>query len=179
MTSPVDHAAPAWRRPRTPLPHPHGRLLIVTLLSVVIADQLSKACVRLWITPGEVVALLGPVLSLTNATNRGIAWGMLSGSELRLPFMTAVSLLMFVVLSAWYRRLQPDERPLAITLALLLAGGTGNFIDRLLYREVTDFIALHLVVPWPVFNLADVAITVGIALFATELVRRPPVPEPS
>ena len=154
---------------------PGHRLLLLTVVTGVVAlDQATKALVRTGMSPGERIPLLGELLALSHTTNRGIAWGMLSTSELRLPFMTAVSLITFVVLGAWFRRLTADERPLAWTLALLLAGALGNFIDRLLYREVTDFLAVSLVVAWPVFNIADIAITVGIVLFAANLAGRAP-----
>ena len=143
------------------------------LLVVVSLDQATKAAVRVHLELGETIPILGSVLELTHAENRGIAWGLLKNSGWRLPFMTVVSLLTFVVLAAWFRRLGVGERALAWTLSLLMAGALGNFGDRLLYREVTDFVAV--ILPewlggrWPVFNVADIAITAGIALFCWNL----------
>jgi signal peptidase II len=152
-----------------PPPHPHRHLLAVVLLVVVSLDQATKAAVRVHLELGETIPILGPLLQLTHAENRGIAWGLLKDSGWRLPFMTVVSLLTFVVLAAWFRRLGTGERALAWTLSLLMAGALGNFVDRLLYREVTDFVAVAapawLGGQWPVFNVADVAITTAIALF--------------
>ena len=148
----------------------HRRLLVAVVTTVVVLDQATKAAVRTSLAFGEHIPILAPLLSLQHTANRGIAWGMLSESTLRLPFMTAVSLVTFVALTAWFRRLGPDERPLAWTLSLLLGGALGNFVDRLLYREVTDFIAVSTGWAWPVFNVADVAITVGLVFFAAHIV---------
>ncbi len=164
-----------------PPPQPHRHLLAAVLLLVVSLDQATKAAVRVHLELGETIPLLAPILELTHVENRGIAWGLLKNSGWRLPFMTIVSLLTFVVLAAWFRRLQAEERSLAWTLSLLMAGAVGNFADRLLYREVTDFVAV--IAPrwlggqWPIFNVADIAITAGIALFAWNLLFRQ-VPEP-
>lgn len=162
--------------PGAPTPHPHRHLLAAVLLVIVSLDQATKAAVRVHVELGETFPILGSLLALTHAENRGIAWGLLENSGWRLPFMTVVSLLTFVALAAWFRRLQPQERSLAWTLSLLMAGAVGNFLDRLLYREVTDFVAI--VAPrwlggsWPIFNVADIAITGGIALFAWTLMYR-------
>ena len=161
-----------------PPPHPHTRLLAASVLFVCVLDQLSKALVREHMALGERIALLPGVLELVHIENRGIAWGLLTGNPLRLPFVTFLSLTTFLVMLGWFRRLRSDERLLAWSLALVLAGATGNFIDRLLYRRVTDFVEMS--VPgalgslaqtllgsssWAVFNIADIAITGGLVLF--------------
>ncbi len=159
-----------------PPPHPHRNLLAAVLFTVVTLDQASKAVVRLHLQLGDAIPVLGSLLGITHVENRGIAWGLLEASSFRLPLMTVVSLVTFVVLAAWFRRLQAYERSLAWTLCLLMAGAVGNFIDRLLYREVTDFVAVAapawLGGRWPIFNLADLAITAGIVLFGWHLLTR-------
>ena len=157
-----------------PPPHPHRHLLAAVLAVVVLLDQGSKAAVRVHIELGETHPVLGSLLAITHAENRGIAWGLLANSSWRLPLMTVVSLVTFVVLAAWFRRLAASERSLAWTLSLLMGGAIGNFADRLLYREVTDFVAVTapgwLGGRWPIFNVADAALTAGIALFLWHLV---------
>lgn len=161
-----------------PPPHPHRRLLISLMLLVCVLDQLSKALVREHLALGERVALLPGVLEFVHIENRGIAWGLLTGNPLRLPFVTFLSLTTFLVMLGWCRRLHSSERHLAWSLGLVLAGATGNFIDRLLYRQVTDFVEVSAPGPlatlahavlgsssWAVFNVADISISVGLVLF--------------
>lgn len=164
---------------RPPPPHPHLALLAGVVGVVTVADQASKAWIRDHLQVREARPVLPGLLELFHLENPGITWGLLSGHPLRLPFVTFLSLAAVLLVGAWFRRLGPVERPLALSLALVLGGAAGNFLDRLLYRRVTDF--LHVIVPgapgdwlealsgsrsWAVFNLADVAISGGLLLFA-------------
>jgi signal peptidase II len=157
----------------------HRTLLASVVCAVGVIDQISKALVREHLALGERIPLVPGLVELVRVENRGIAWGLLSGHPLRLPLVSALSLVTFVVMLGWHRRLAAHERGLAWSLSLVLAGATGNFIDRLLYRQVTDFVELIAPGPlgrltetalgassWAVFNVADAAITLGLALFA-------------
>lgn len=169
--------------PRPPPTHPHLGLLAGVVGAVTVADQASKAWVRSHLQVREARPVVPGLFELFHLENPGITWGLLSGHPLRLPFVTFLSLAAVLLVAAWFRRLGPDERPLAVSLALVLGGAGGNFLDRLLYRRVTDF--LHVIVPgapggwleavsgsrsWAVFNLADVAISSGLILFAVLVV---------
>jgi signal peptidase II len=83
----------------------------------------------------------------------------------------ALALVVSGVLTVWLLRLKPSERWLAAGLALLIGGALGNLVDRVLFGHVVDFIQVYLPVipltlfnPWPAFNLADSAITLGVTI---------------
>ena len=113
-----------------------------------------------------------PVFSLTLGYNTGAAFSFLgaAGGWQRGLFVL-VGLVASVVIVVWLRRLQAHERWSCWALSLILAGAVGNLIDRVLYGHVIDFIHLHYD-RWhyPVFNIADSAITIGVAMLLIHVV---------
>lgn len=125
---------------------------------IVILDQAAKAAIEANLVPGEKVDVLGP-LTLTLAHNDGVAFGLASGGGIALVALTLVALVFVVVLFA-----RNPERPgMWVAIGLLAGGALGNLIDRVRTGEVTDYLD---VLSWPPFNLADVAITLGVLVLA-------------
>jgi signal peptidase II len=122
--------------------------------AVVALDQLAKELVRSGVEPGERHDLvLG--IKLVNVRNSGIAFGLLSDGGALLVVGTAVALLALVFFFVTH-----TGRPLVwLPTGLLLGGAIGNLIDRALEGSVTDFVKLP---HFPAFNVADIAITVGV-----------------
>jgi signal peptidase II len=132
------------------------------LALVVACDQAAKALVRANIPRGERHNVFFGV-DLVNVRNKGIAFGLLDGGGALLTALTLAALALLVVYFATHA-----DRPLVwLPTGLLVGGALGNMLDRLTDRAVTDFIDVPL---WPSFNLADVAITCGVAalLFVLE-----------
>lgn len=145
-----------------------GRAWILALslaACVALVDQLAKQAVESRLVIGERVDVIGP-LQLTNVGNTGIAFGLAGGGGKAIVFLTIVALAMIVVLFAR----DPLRRGAWLAVGLLLGGAAGNLIDRIAHEAVTDFIKLPM---WPSFNLADVAITVGVILLAWSFLRDP------
>jgi signal peptidase II len=144
----------------------NGRLLFVGLAAVIfVLDRITKGLVAANIAPGTERAAL-PGVWITNTQNAGAAFGLAQqGTALFLfaSIAVALGLIVYVArtrISVW----------IAALLGLILGGTLGNGYDRLFHGSVTDFIALHF---WPVFNVADSAITIGVAvLLAGFLLRR-------
>lgn len=129
----------------------------LTVTALVLAlDQASKAIVRAEIVPGERVEVIGP-LSFAHVHNRGVAFGFLSGGG---AVVLVVVLLALALLIAYFVR-NADRRLLWLPTGLVLGGALGNLVDRLHQGYVTDFIRLP---RWPAFNVADIAITVGVVV---------------
>lgn len=125
---------------------------------VLVADQLTKALVSMRFAPGESLPLLPPMLSLTHVQNTGAAFGLFKGQQV---LFIGLSLIVMGWL-AWELRANRSMAPIVQWgSALILGGAAGNVIDRLRHGYVTDFIDLHV---WPVFNLGDSAITIGVTL---------------
>jgi len=132
---------------------------------VVIADQVAKAAIEANLVPGEHVGVLGP-LELTLSHNRGVAFGLAGGGGALLIVFTLVAL---AFVGAVFAR-DPAKPGMWVAVGLLGGGAIGNLIDRVRAGEVTDFVDLA---SWPPFNLADVAITLGVALLVFLYLREP------
>jgi signal peptidase II len=132
---------------------------------VVIADQAAKAAVEASLTIGEKVEVLGP-LELTLAHNRGVAFGLAGGAGVGLVLVTLAAL--GVVGYLFWR--EPTKPGMWVAAGLLAGGALGNLADRIRVDEVTDYIDVG---PWPPFNLADVAITLGVVLLVLIYLREP------
>ncbi len=107
------------------------------------------------------------------AENPGSAFSFLSGqpSWFRTPFFLVVSLAAMIFIVFYYRRTTPEQKWLRTALALVFGGAIGNFLDRMHLGYVIDFIDWHWFdkATWPTFNIADSAITVGIAVMLIEM----------
>ncbi len=105
--------------------------------------------------------------------NPGAAFGFLSGSAawLRLPFFLTTSVLAMIFIVYYFRKTQANQVVLRIALALVFGGALGNFADRVRLTYVIDFIDWHWFdkATWPTFNVADSAITVGVALMLLDM----------
>ncbi len=122
--------------------------------AVVIADQAIKAIVTASIGPGEVVKVI-PGLELVNVRNTGVAFGLFAGGG---ALVTVLVLAALIGLVAFF--LTHTARPLVwLPVGLLVGGAAGNLIDRIGQGSVTDFIDPSF---WPAFNVADIAITIGV-----------------
>ena len=125
---------------------------------VLIADQAAKALIEANLVPGEQVNVLGP-LEFTLAHNRGVAFGLASGGGVLLVALTVAAL---VVVGVLFAR-DPTRPGMWVAIGLLAGGALGNLVDRVRAGEVTDYIDL---LSWPPFNLADVAVTLGVVVLA-------------
>jgi signal peptidase II len=141
--------------------------LPVVAALVLLADQVTKYLVRANLRPGQSLPLvrwLTPVLQITYVTNTGAAFGLFPGwSQILIPVAVIV-----VAALVWYYFQLPDGQLLMhVALGLQLGGASGNLIDRLRFGgSVVDFIDLNFwpLRRWPVFNVADSSIVVGVTL---------------
>lgn len=150
------------------------RFVLFVSLPLYALDQLTKQWVLRCIGPLEARAVVPDFFSLVHVTNTGAAFGSFKGNNIFFVAISAAALL--VVLTLLLRRRRPDTWR-DLPLALLLAGILGNLTDRLLYGHVIDFLLFNLHIryadPWPAFNVADSCITVAVALFVMQSLRKP------
>jgi signal peptidase II len=148
------------------------RLELLTVAIVVVLDQLTKALVRGRFALHESVEVVPGWLNLTRVHNTGAAFGMLN--DVDFPFKSVV--VMLVALGAlagvaWYSASLPAESRVArLGIAAVLGGAIGNLIDRAAAGYVLDFVDAY----WNdwhfwAFNVADAAITVGVALMLADM----------
>jgi len=136
--------------------------------AVIVLDQLTKAWVlRTWPLPqtGE-IELIGQWLALTYVRNEGIAFGLFQG----VPQLFTVTSLLIVAgaIYVFLKHLPEQDRWLPIMLGLIVGGAIGNVIDRLRFGYVVDFIKT-LGGRFPVFNVADSAVVIGVCLMAIHM----------
>jgi len=145
---------------------PSGILLVVAV-AVAVADQAAKLLALSTLRPHEPVPLLGDWVRLTLTHNKSSAFGLLPAGPALLGAMIVfcAALLVYAFAAGGLRR-HPER---GLPLALVFGGALGNLLDRIRTAGVYDFIDLRV---WPVFNLADIAITAGCALLAIQLVKR-------
>ncbi len=140
------------------------RWLWLSLL-VLLLDQATKQWAEATLSAYQPSTLL-PFFDLTLMYNKGAAFSFLSdqGGWQRW-FFIILALGVSAVLAGWIWRLKPAEKTIAVALSLIVGGAIGNVIDRLLFGHVIDFLHFHYQeYYWPAFNIADAAITVGVAL---------------
>lgn len=144
------------------------RLLWLSLL-VLVLDQASKFWIQQVFEPYQSLEVL-PIFNLVLVFNTGAAFSFLgdAGGWQRW-FFIGLALVVSLVLLAWLRRLEETELITGWGLALVLGGAVGNLIDRVLLGHVVDFLDFHWAGwHWPAFNVADMAITCGVALLLVD-----------
>lgn len=154
---------------------------------VVILDQITKWIIQSQIVLGQRIAVIEGYFDITHVRNKGAAFGMFSTWEApqREWFFYGVSAVALVVLITLYVKSRPTERRIQIPLALIFGGAIGNLIDRFSRGEVIDFLRFHwhnqtaeftllgkpfkILLVWPSFNVADIAISCGAIYLAVVL----------
>ena len=133
---------------------------------VLVADQVSKYLVRLHMIPGRLHPVWPPFFYLTYVKNPGAAFGFLS----RWPVLSVAVALLVIPAAVFVRqRFFSDEPLVSVALGLVMGGAVGNLVDRLASGVVTDFLDFRV---WPVFNLADSAIVLGVGIIVWWLWRK-------
>jgi signal peptidase II len=138
------------------------RLGLIVILISIVADQVTKQMALAYFKTHDAVSVL-PFFDLTLAWNRGVSFGMFGDGGVPAWALAAVSLVIAAFLT--WQMLKATARIGVIGFALIIGGALGNVIDRGIYGAVIDFILLHYErYSWPVFNIADTAITFGVVL---------------
>ncbi len=146
--------------------------MIVTAF-VLVLDQFTKYWVSMSLREGDEIDVIRGFLKISYTENPGIAFGVFGSGQLRW-LLVAVSVTAIVVVIFYLMRTPSSNSLLLWSLALLAAGICGNLIDRIQLGRVIDFIEVYYrSYHWPVFNVADTAITIGAALMAIELFLSP------
>jgi signal peptidase II len=149
---------------------------LLLIAAVVGLDQLTKAVVVRSIGLHDYVPLVDGLLSLSHVRNHGAAFGLLS--DWNLPYqsllLSVLSLAALGAIATYFMRLPTTARLPRLALALVLGGAVGNVIDRLRLGYVVDFVHVYWrEYQWPDFNVADSAITIGVALLVIDILSSP------
>ena len=135
------------------------------IVGIILLDQISKIAVRSFMTEGQSISVIKGFFSITYIENRGVAFGLLSKHEW---VVIALQLIVVIVVLILFLKMRGKSRLFDFALAIILAGGIGNIIDRLIKGSVTDMLSFSIFPP--VFNVADIGVTVGCALIILDLI---------
>lgn len=138
--------------------------------AVLISDQLSKWAIQRTMELGQSIPVVDNIFHITYWRNPGAAFSLL---PFRTTFFVIIGILVVTVIIVFFRRVPADRKLLQFALALQLGGAMGNLVDRVRIGSVVDFLDFRV---WPVFNLADSAIVVGVILLSWDLLRTPDRP---
>lgn len=137
------------------------------IIAIIVLDQGTKFILDARLRLHDPVPVIKGILYLTLVHNKGAAFGILR-DQLALFVVTSFAAIVLILVNL--TKIKPDQRRSmsAAALSLIFAGAVGNLIDRLRFGYVVDFIDLQV---WPVFNIADSAITIGAILLGISLLR--------
>ncbi len=128
-----------------------------TALLIAFLDQLTKFFIKQNLQLNQSIPIIKNILHLTYITNTGSAFGLFKNLNV---FFILFSIIVIIVIFYYLKKIKDiNEKTLQFSVGLLLGGTIGNLVDRLLYGAVIDFIDFRI---WPVFNIADSAVTVSI-----------------
>ncbi|MEP6681090.1 MAG: signal peptidase II [Chloroflexota bacterium] len=158
MTTDAVHGTTRWMEP----------VLLAAVAAVIfVADQATKALVAGGIVLNERVSVVGDLVQLWHVRNSGAAFSLFQGGTLLFLVVTVVAIGMIVYFHRIFRGRSPW---LQVLLGVILGGTAGNLVDRLRFGYVTDFLSIGVGdVRWPVFNVADSSVVVGIGLLVIYL----------
>lgn len=131
---------------------------------ILILDHLTKWLIRDVVLDGAHYIEITGFFNLVEVWNRGVSFGLFASSSPWTPvLLSALAIGISIVLLVWLRK--AETLLLSIALGIVIGGAVGNVIDRILWGHVFDFLDFHIAgYHWPAFNVADSAITIGVAL---------------
>ena len=135
-------------------------MIILLIALLVAADQISKYLVSANLA-GRNIEIIHNFFYITYAENTGMAWSLLSGQQALFCLAAAAAIGVMI----WYMIYKDPGKWTRVALAFMIAGAAGNLIDRLLLGHVRDFLHFYIFsYDFPIFNVADSALTIGVIL---------------
>lgn len=131
-------------------------LSVAIVAFVIIADLISKH-----FTTGfaDAKSIIPHLINFKSSKNTGAAWGIFSGSTTALIIVSFVAVALIIVYAIWSKK---QSYLFSISISLIISGAIGNLVDRLIFGYVRDFIQFDFWKNFPIFNIADCALTIGI-----------------
>ncbi len=143
-------------------------IIIASVLGLVLLDQITKQFIAQTMDIGEYYTVINNFFLINSHRNTGGAWGILTGQMTIFYLITLVAFVLF-----YYLIKEVDfnlKKVYSIAVILLIAGAIGNFVDRLLFQEVVDFLDFYIFgYDFPIFNVADICLVIGMFLFAYDI----------
>lgn len=138
-------------------------LIGLVVLAVLVLDQLGKYYIQTHLEPGASVPVIDGLFHITYILNPGAAFGIMKNQTV---LFLLVALVLFAIVLIIYPRLPAGHLLLRVGIGMQVGGAAGNFIDRFRTGCVVDFFDFRI---WPVFNIADIGIVLGVALILYDI----------
>lgn len=149
------------------LTHKSILLYLITMLVIIVGDQMTKFIVDQTLQLNSDYTIIKDFFYFTYSHNSGAAWGMLQG---RIYLFYIVSMIAAIGMIYYFIDSKPYQKFMRFGLVLVFSGMIGNLIDRVFYGYVRDFIDFVILgYDFPIFNVADIAICVGVGLIILEV----------
>ena len=140
---------------------------IILFVVILALDQVTKFAAASSLSLQQRFTIIPGFFHLTYIENRGAAWSMLEG---KMWFFYIVTVIALVAMVLFYRNQEPSNVWIQIALVLMMSGTVGNFIDRLCLHYVRDFLDFIILgYDFPVFNIADSALCIGVFLIIADV----------
>ncbi|MEK4861893.1 signal peptidase II [Staphylococcus sp. FSL W8-0774] len=142
---------------------------LFVVIFILVIDQITKWIIASSMKIGDSYEVIPNFLNITSHRNNGAAWGILSGKMFFFYIITVIILIMLVL---FFIKEAKYNLFMQLAVSLLFAGALGNFIDRLFNGEVVDFIDTNIFgYDFPIFNIADSSLTIGVILIIIALLK--------
>jgi len=144
---------------------------------LILLDQYSKFLVIAHLPLYHSIEVIDGFFNLTHVRNPGVAFGLLAGleSQYKAWVFVLISTVAIIAILVIYHHTPKEHRMVRIGLILIFSGAIGNLIDRIVYKEVVDFLdVFYQGYHWPAFNFADSCITIGVGLMILDLFQKHP-----
>lgn len=144
------------------------KIYFIALIGILL-DQITKIFISNWMSPFTSKIIIKDFFSITYVKNTGGAWGILNNN---LSFLIIVSIIALLVLNRYIKKESSINKIMLLSYGFLIGGIFGNLIDRIVRGYVVDFFHFYIFnYSYPVFNIADILIVVGIILMLIEVIR--------
>lgn len=139
----------------------------IIALFIIALDQFTKWLIVKNFQLGESVEVIENFLYITSHRNKGAAWGILQG---QMWFFYIITVIVIIGIIYYMQKAAKGKPLLGVSLGFMLGGAIGNFIDRVIHKEVVDFINTYIFgYDFPVFNIADSALVIGVAMLMIQM----------
>lgn len=136
-------------------------IYLILTIGLILIDQITKIITLKQLAPIGSVTIIENILSFTYVENRGAAFGIMQNSRI---FFLIFTVILIGAIIYYTIKTKQNSKFYLISTSLIIAGGIGNFIDRLFRGYVVDMIEVTFI-DYPVFNFADICIVIGAILF--------------
>ncbi len=143
-------------------------IMIVTIALILVVDQGTKQFIVKTMSLGDSITVIKDFFYISSHRNTGGAWGILTGQMVVFYLITLVAFGLFYVLVQ--ETDFKNKKFYSVAVTLLIAGAIGNFIDRVLFQEVVDFLDFYIFgYDFPIFNVADMCLVIGMFMFGYDI----------